>query len=149
MGGEYATAGVAVERGAGAAQDFQAAGGAEVEVIELALAVGHGQWNAVEQDLEPAHPEGGAGAQPPQAEPVALREVVAIGDEEAGHRPQRFVEREAGPGAMEVGDDGGGQRQVEAGAPGAGGGDFGGGQLVVRGVRRGRIGQGRCGEQQE
>ena len=98
----------------------------------MALAVGQGQGDAVKQYFNAAHPESGAGAQTTQAESVALGKVVAVGDEEAGYRPQRLVERETRAGAVGICDDRSGYWEVVIGAYCTGGGDFGGGQLVAR-----------------
>ena len=56
---------------------------------------------------------------------------VAIGDEQPGHRTQRFGQRESGPGASDLCDHSRSQRQVKSLAGGACRRDFGGRHLVA------------------
>ena len=97
-----AAGGVAEERRGGAAEDLDAVHRTQVEVGELALAVGQGLRDAVHQDLDPAHGERGAAPEAADREPLIERKVVAIGDEDARHAGQRLVEAPGGLGVADL-----------------------------------------------
>ena len=150
--GDQAAAGVAVQGGAGAAQNLDAAGRAQVQVVELSLAVGHGERNAVEHDLQAAHSEGGADAQTARADAVSLGGVVTVGHEEAGHESQALFQGQPLCPALDFfpfhqSDR---MRQPVERARHARGRDHGGRESVDGGVRGGGrlLGPGSCAEKQ-
>ena len=88
--------GVAVEPGAGPAQHLDVPDGVEVEVVELRLAVRHGQGHVVDQHADAAHAEAGAAADAADRDAVPLRQVAAVAHGDAGQLPQGFVEGDPG-----------------------------------------------------
>jgi hypothetical protein len=62
-GGDHATRGIAVEHRERPAQDLDALGTGEVEVADLALAIGHRGRDAVAVQAHAAHTEAGARAE--------------------------------------------------------------------------------------
>ena len=90
--GDHAARAVAVERREGPAQDLDALGAGQVEVGDLARAVGHGGRDAIGVETQAPHAEARARTEAARADLQVLRVVVAVVDGEAGHALQRFRE---------------------------------------------------------
>src|SRR5207245_3900193 len=99
---DHAAGRVAIQRRRRSAQHFDAVDLAELEVRELALAVGQCLRNAVDEDLDPTHRERRARAKAANRDPLILREIVAVGDVDAGDVRERFVESPRRPGSTDL-----------------------------------------------
>ena len=75
---------VPIQGGRGADQDFGSVDQPEIDVGELALAVGQCLGNAVEEDLDAADPEIAPGAGPPNRQSLIEGRVEPVGDVDAG-----------------------------------------------------------------
>ena len=80
---DHAARRVAVERREGTAQHLDAIGRAEVDVRDLALAVGEGRRNAVDVEAHAADAEGRARAEAAHRDLHVLRVVLAVAREQA------------------------------------------------------------------
>ncbi len=125
VGVDHPARGVAIQRGIGSAQHLDVLDRLQVDVVRLALAVGHGGGYAVHEDLHAAHAEGracamaayrqlqvlgvvlavllssrpGRGGQRARTDfhlPLAVAHALAIDD---GHRGRRILQRRLHQGA--------------------------------------------------
>ncbi len=87
---DHAARGVAVERGEGAAQHLHTAGRSQIELRELALAVGHGSGNAVRIQTHAAYTEARACAETAHRQLFVLRVILPVFRRHARHRRQRL-----------------------------------------------------------
>ena len=94
---------VAVQRRERAAQHFHALRAGEVEVRDLALAVGTGGGNAVGVQAHAAHAEAGARAEAARADLQVLCIVVAQVHHQARHARHGFGQVDHRPGAAQLG----------------------------------------------
>ena len=82
----------AVQRGRGSADDFDTADRTDIDIVNPALTVGQCGRKIIDEDLDAADAEVGAGAEPPDCNPQVLAEVIAVLKEDTGHPGQRFVQ---------------------------------------------------------
>ncbi len=78
----HATGGVAVKRGERALDDLHTAQGGQVDDLRLALAVRHGQGNAVQGHVHPLHAEGCVSTKPANGQLHVLGVVLPVVDNE-------------------------------------------------------------------
>ena len=81
---------VTVERGKRTSQHFDPRGGTQVELRELALAIGHGAGDSIGKQAYSAHSETRTRPEPSHRELQILRIVLPVLCRDAGHAQQRF-----------------------------------------------------------
>src|SRR5690606_10265649 len=74
----------------------------EVEVVEASLPVRGSQRAPIRDPAHAPNPERRACTEAAQCDARAESEILAVGDEDTGHRSQHLVEADAGPGGCNV-----------------------------------------------
>jgi hypothetical protein len=90
--GNHAARSVPIERGASAPEHLGSLDVGKVDVGKLTLSVREGLGHSVEQDLEAAHPEVRAAAEPPDGDALIQGEVVPVGHHDTREVVQRLVQ---------------------------------------------------------
>ena len=97
----HAAGSVAIELGQRPAQDLDPSGRAERDVRRLALAVGHGRGDAVDDEPHAADTKGRARAEAADRELQILRIVLPVEHADARHAVQRFRQVDLRAGALD------------------------------------------------
>ena len=99
---DHAAGGVAIERGEGPADHFQAFDRAEIDAVGLGLTVGQGFGNAVDAYANAAHAEGRARAETANRNAQVLGEVAAVVGVDAGRAIERGIQLRLGATLLDI-----------------------------------------------